>query len=205
MKVFYKSFAIITLSILVSYSFYQCQRANGMIADETFSDNSMAWPLEQDEAKEFAIKDGYLRLKNTNGDNWFLIKPFPLDTLKDFSIETTIKHVSVNDSLMYGIMMYNENTAKEYYFLLSGKEMVVCSIPRGDLFFNYHYLEPDTVTLNTTGNTFGVERTGIQTSFFFNKKKIATLDSIPFRGTSIGYAMFRRGTLEIDNLKITQK
>jgi hypothetical protein len=210
---FIKNLVAFIACAFIVFTFNQCKKLkdlpNGVLLDEDFSDNSEEWMVEKDSAKEFKIANGYLTLKTFDG-NWYAQNTVTLDTLKDFNIETVIKHVSVKDTLTYGLRIedaLNEIDNKVYYFLINeNNELIICSSSSEDPDYK-HYLQPGSVTVkpDTAGDTFTIERTGKNTTFFFNKQKITTLKDTPFIGTSVGFALFNSGTIEVDYLKVIQK
>jgi len=198
------SFLLGTLLLIT----HQLQAQTDIITDENFNNNAGIWFLEKDDKKEFTISAGHLRMNNLNGEGAYTSKEFQVHPGKDFYFETRLVKVSGSD-LMYGIYFADTRVTKNnkwYYYLLSAQnQLIICENSGEKLEYTYHQSESPTVNVNPAGNTFGIEKKGTATNFYFNQEKIFTLENSHFWGSFMGYAVYGTGIMDVDYLKIKQK
>ncbi|HEY3401894.1 MAG TPA: OmpA family protein [Ohtaekwangia sp.] len=179
-----------------------------IITDENFNNNAGIWFLEKDEKKEFSISGGHLRMNNFHGDGAYTSKEFQVDPRKDFFFESRIIKVSGPD-LMYGIYFADTRLSKNnkwfYYLLSADNKLIFCENSNEKLEYTYYQTDSPVVTVNPAGNVFGIEKKGAVVNFYFNHEKIFTLSSTAFWGSFMGFAVYSKGIIDVDYVKIRQK
>lgn len=198
----------LTLSLILSMIICAAHAQTDIVADENFNDNYGEWFLEKNEKVESVISNGHMRMNNLDGTGAYVSKEFLIDPHKDFFVETIIKKVS-GPELMYGIYFGDTRITKNhkwFYFLLSAdKKLIFCENSTEKSEYTYYQTESPTVKTNPAGDVFGIEKKGPNTNFYFNKEKIYTLSNKPFWGRFLGYAVYEKGIIDVDYVKIKQK
>ncbi|WP_333820139.1 OmpA family protein [Ohtaekwangia sp.] len=177
------------------------------LVHENFNNNAALWGLEKDDAHELAIQGGSLQLRSKNGDNVFVSHDYPVDPEKDFYIESFIRRVS-GDSATYGIYLADTRKTKNnrwyYYLIAPDGRLIFCENSTENTEYVYYQEEAPIANPLSAGNTLGIEKKGAVTNFYFNKKLMFTLPNVRFWGGFIGYGLYGRGTIQVDQLVVKQ-
>ena len=178
-----------------------------VIFEDDFVDNKSNWATAApDENKSLAIKDGHYFFEHKRTENsWVSYKLIPIETNRDFKIESYIRKEGGVQNSGYGLVFGRENNDNEYEFEISGDGHF-----RVDKYENGQFVEikawEKTSAINQGNgviNKLSVVKIGNTIKMYINEQQVYSMNFQQFFGDAIGYRISRNQTIAADLLRVS--
>ena len=174
------------------------------VLEEFFVSNANNWSTGATADRNISISNSYFNFEHLHEKGgWAVNIPKTIDTSRDFEISTSIKKVSGVDNYSYGLQWAKEEgnsfrfyiTGNGYYKisrLVNDKEEVIKKFTLSS------YIKQG----NGAVNELKIKKIGATNKFYINGNYIAESDFEAFYGNRIGYVVYNKQKIAVDNLVI---
>lgn len=181
--------------------------SQSIILDEDFSDNYLDWFEGSDDEMSAEIRDGYYLFEHKREDGsyflWNYVDIIPED---DFEIFTTITHAGGVHDYGYGVVWGMEDIENLYCFNISDDGCYSYGKYANDEWTNLiDWTVSDVLHSYNATNTLTIRKSNDQYNFFINEEWVDSYRFESFFGDCIGYVIFKKQYIKIDNLIVKQE
>ena len=171
---------------------------------DQFTDNSNEWFEENDDKKDFKIKNGkyYLKHKRTE-KGWATYDEHYIDTSKDFEIETKLDKISGIDNYGYGLIFgKKDDNDFRFYISSSGYYKVARTINDKEQVIKKWTTTTEINSGNLKSNVLKVKKEGGYFKFYINDAYITQIDDEQFYGNELGFVVYNNQEIAVDYLRV---
>ena len=168
-----------------------------------FSDNTNNWSIKDTADMMSKIENGVLTFGHKrNESGYYLWNWSYLDGDYDFTIETSIKHVSGVDSYGYGLTWGMEDIDNYYCFdITQNGYFRVAKHQKGEWYEYLGWTSTNHVKYYDY-NKLTVKRIGNLLKFYINDSYVHEMPYQAFFGDGVGYDIWRNQTIAVDYLTV---
>ena len=171
---------------------------------DDFNGNTNGWNLEDSDDYSVAIANSKLLLHKKKKGGIFISRDIPINTSKNFIIETSLSRVTKSSEGLYGITFGRKNSSNEYTFLLSGNGSYMYRKFDNDV---YKKIIPFTESsaiktgLNQS-NKIKIVKSANLLRFYINDQYVNETPFEGFFGDKFGYTLYYDKKIAVDYLDI---
>ena len=180
--------------------------ANGEnVIVDYFTDNKNNWPTTNTAGTTImSVANSYYNfehLKDKGG--WATNIPKTIDTSRDFEIITNIKKISGVSNYSYGLQWGKEGKSSfRFYLTGNGYYKIARVVDDKEQIIKKFTLSSAVKKGNGALNTLKIRKEGDQYKFYVNNTFVAQTDFEAFFGHRLGYVVFNKQKIGVDNLTI---
>ncbi len=192
-------FALFILSLI----FIQTQLFS-QVMTENFENNTLQWPIQDDDYVKIELTDGYYSIEHKIDESgWTIYYPVQIDSARDFTIQTVIRHDTGRNDAGYGLLWDMIDGSNYYAFDITDNgyyriaqcidgewtdltPWTICEhIYKGDLF-----------------NTLLIRKHNNEYYFIINNKIIDMHELALLGGSEVGFSVYLKQKVSVDELNI---
>lgn len=180
--------------------------ANGEnVIVDYFTDNKNNWPVTNTaNTTIMSVANSYYNfehLKENGG--WATNIPKTIDTSRDFEITTAIKKISGVANYSYGLQWGKEGKSSfRFYLTGNGYYKIARVVDDKEQLIKKFTLSSAIKKGNGALNTLKIRKEGDQYKFYINNTFVAQSDFEAFFGHRLGYVVFNKQKIGVDNITI---
>ena len=176
----------------------------GFHFSDQFTNNTNDWFEGDDAIKTFKVKNGkyYLKHKRTE-KGWATYDNHPIDTSKDFEIETKLDKISGVNNYGYGLIFGKKGDSDyRFYISSSGYYKIARMINDKEELIKKWTTTSEVNSGNLKSNVLKVKKEGGYYKFYINGNYITRMDYEPFYGDEMGYVVYNNVEVAVDYLRV---
>ena len=177
---------------------------SGYHFSDQFTDNSEKWFENNDDKIDFKVKNGKYYLKHKrNEKGWTTYGSTPIDTSKDFEIETKIDKISGLSNYGYGLMFgKKENNDFRFYISSNGYYKVARTVDGKEEIIKKWTTTNYVNTGNLKSNVLKIKKENGYSKFYINGDYVFQTEYEAFFGDDMGFVVYNNQEIAIDYLRI---
>ncbi|MDO9577183.1 MAG: hypothetical protein Q7J16_04810 [Candidatus Cloacimonadales bacterium] len=125
-----------------------------------------------------------------------------LDGDYDFTIETSIKHVSGVENYGYGLNWGMKDVDNYYSFDITSNGYFRIAKTEGDEWSEFVEWTTTSLIYSSGYNKLSVKKVGNKVKFYINDSYVNEIDYADFFSDGVGFAIWRNQTIEVDYLTV---
>ncbi len=179
-------------------------KAQTLVYQDNFTPGHSGWTAYDGEYTKEVLQGGryYLTQKKTNYS--YRCTSIPVDSNRDYSIETTVTHIDGTDQYPFGMVFASKSNGDHYYFAISGNGSYILGSRSN---YNFKSITGWTAsdaikTGNNVANKLRIEKRGSQLSLFINDQRVYQLPMVATLGNDIGFMVEQAQTAVYDYLTV---
>lgn len=175
------------------------------ILEDHFALNQNNWVVREDTIQSLSISDGLYHFEHKSAEKGrSSTRIVEINTARDFSISSRIKKISGDDAEGYGLLFGRENSENQFAFLAAGDGTFrIMEYSDGSITNLKEWTHSDTIKKgNGKFNTLRIVKEGNQIRFFINQTVVFTDSFKSFYGDRLGFVVFGKQEIAIDNLVV---
>ena len=179
---------------------------SGIIFEEYFADNRNDWLVDENEDIMTKIQNGKFIFEHKREESgYYTLNLIDIDQDKDFSIETTLQHLSGENDYGYGLVWGLEDIYNYFSFEIANTGFYrITKKVNGNFETLVGWTDSDHIYTYGETNKLSIKKSGNQLKFYINDNYVAQTSFERFFGNAIGYVIWKNQTIEIDNLIIKE-
>lgn len=177
---------------------------SGFHFSDQFTDNSNSWFTGSDEKRDFSVKNGKYYLKHKrNEKGWATYDDVPIDTNRDFEIETKIDKISGVTNYGYGLIFGKKGDDDfRFYISSSGYYKVARMVNNSEQVIQKWVTTTHVNTGNSKSNTLKVKKESGKYKFYVNGNYVYQMEAESFYGNELGFVVYNNQEIAVDYLRV---
>ncbi len=171
---------------------------------DQFTNNTNSWFEADDDKKNFKVRNGkyYLKHKRTE-KGWATYDDHPIDTSRDFEIETKLDKISGVSNYGYGLIFGKKDDDDFRFYLSSSGYYKVARMVKGSEQVLKKWTTSSHInTGNGKSNTLKVKKDGNEYKFYVNNNNVYQMDFEAFYGNELGFVVYNNQEVAVDYLRV---
>jgi outer membrane protein OmpA-like peptidoglycan-associated protein len=173
---------------------------------EDFSKNNLGWKTYERDVASASIENGEYKIKHLRDKAfWYEAVPVFINPSKEYSIETSIKQISGDTSIGYGLLFGASGWKNCYFFLISsnGNMWFGSYLEKTPNIFHESPLKSGIVKPQGQFNKLKIEAKNKQLIFSVNNTVVHTANTVKFFDFYTGFMIERQQDVSVDYLSIS--
>ncbi len=176
----------------------------GFHFSDQFTNNTNGWYTGSDEKRDFSIKNGKYYLKHKrNQKGWSAYQEQPIDTNRDFEIETKIDKISGINNYGYGLIFGKKGDSDfRFYISSNGYYKVARMVNNNEQVIKKWTTTSYVNTGNKKSNVLKVKKEKDYYKFYINGNYVYQTDFENFYGNDLGFVVYNNQEVAVDYVRV---